>query len=98
MNQTGVKAGKEEQVWRLTGWLLGRLRGERRPQPSLTLVERIVLAPRQSLSLVEAEGRRLLVATSPEGPPTFYALDERHGGESSGRPARLSPSRARTSW
>jgi flagellar biosynthetic protein FliP len=40
-------------------------------------VERIALAPRQSLALVEAEGRRFLVATSPEGAPTFYALDER---------------------
>jgi hypothetical protein len=41
------------------------------------LVERIALAPRQSLALVEAEGRRFLVATSPEGAPAFYALDER---------------------
>jgi len=27
--------------------------------------------------LVEAEGRRFLVATSPEGAPAFFALDER---------------------
>ena len=40
-------------------------------------MERIALAPRQSLALVEAEGRRFLVATSPEGAPAFYALDER---------------------
>jgi hypothetical protein len=82
----------------LAGWLWGRLRGDSRPQPSLTLVERITLAPRQSLALVEAEGRRLLVATSPEGPPTFYALDEWRSGKGSGRPARLSPRRTRISW
>ena len=41
----------------------------------MALLERINLAPRQSLALVEADGRRLLVATSPEGAPTFYALD-----------------------
>jgi flagellar biogenesis protein FliO len=70
--------------------LLGRLRGQRRAQPRLELLERISLAPRQSLALVEAEGRRFLVATSPEGGPAFYALD----GEARGarRPA------ARVSW
>jgi flagellar biogenesis protein FliO len=61
----------------LAGWLLGRLQGRGRRQPRLALVERIALAPRQSLALVEAEGRRFLVATSPEGAPAFYALDER---------------------
>jgi flagellar biogenesis protein FliO len=59
----------------LTGWLLDRLRLAHRPRPRLALLERIALAPRQSLALVEAEGRRFLVATSPEGAPAFYALD-----------------------
>jgi flagellar biogenesis protein FliO len=61
------------------GWLLARLRDSLRrsprPRPHLALVERIPLAPRQSLALVEAEGRRLLVATSAEGCPVFYPLD-----------------------
>ena len=57
------------------GWLMARLRRQR-AEPRLTLVERITLAPRQSLALVEAEGRRLLVAISAEGGPAFYALDE----------------------
>jgi flagellar biogenesis protein FliO len=61
----------------LAGWLLGRLRSGVRRQPRLELLERIALAPRQSLALVEAEGRRFLVATSPEGAPAFFALDER---------------------
>lgn len=61
----------------LAGWLLGRIKtGGRGKQSRLELVERIALAPRQSLALVEAEGRRFLVATSPEGAPAFYALDE----------------------
>ena len=61
----------------VTGWLLSRLRtgGGGRLRPRLALVERITLAPRQSLALGEAEGRRFLVATSPEGAPAFYALD-----------------------
>jgi len=59
----------------LAGWLLDRLRGSRRPRPRLELVERIALAPRQSLALIEADGRRFLVATSPEGAPAFYPLD-----------------------
>jgi Flagellar biosynthesis protein, FliO len=59
----------------LTGWLLKRLRLQRRERPRLELLERIALAPRQSLALVEAEGRRFLVATSAESGPALYALD-----------------------
>jgi flagellar biogenesis protein FliO len=76
----------------LAGWLLGRLRASRRPQPRLALLERISLAPRQTLALVEAEGRRFLVATSAEGGPAFYALDEPARKANAGRAA------ARVSW
>ena len=72
------KSTKTTPAGGVAGWLLGRLRAAGgRQQPKLGLLERIALAPRQSLSLVEAEGRRFLVATSPEGAPAFYALDER---------------------
>lgn len=60
----------------LAGWLLDRLRRAPRPRPHLALVERIMLAPRHSLALVEAEGRRLLVVTSADGAAAFYPLDE----------------------
>lgn len=59
----------------LAGWLLGKLQKGTRRQPRLALLERISLAPKQSLSLVEAEGRKFLVATSAEGSPSFYPLD-----------------------
>jgi flagellar biogenesis protein FliO len=59
----------------LAGWLLEKLRRTPRSRPRLALLERIALAPRQSLALIEADGRRFLVATSPEGAPVFYALD-----------------------
>jgi len=72
----------------LAGWVLERLRLTRRAQPRLALLERIALAPRQSLALVEAEGRRFLVATSPEGAPAFYALDEELKTQKSGRLTR----------
>jgi hypothetical protein len=75
----------------LGAWLLGRLRGPARPRPSLALLERITLAPRQFLALVEADGRRFLVATSAEGSPTFHPLDE---GAGIHRPA----ARTRISW
>jgi len=61
----------------LAGWLLGWFKASGCARPKLELLERISLAPRQSLALVEAEGRRFLVATSPEGAPAFFALDER---------------------
>jgi hypothetical protein len=55
--------------------LLTKLRRSRSPQPRLELLERISLAPRHSLALVEAEGRRFLVATSQDAGPAFYPLD-----------------------
>jgi hypothetical protein len=59
---------------RMTGWLMARLRGPLRPKQQLSVIERITLAPRQSLTLVEAAGQRLLVATSADGTPAFYRL------------------------
>lgn len=80
----------------LAGWLLARLRAGAGPQPRLNLLERITLAPRHTLALVEAEGRRFLIAISPEGAPAFYALDERVRGRV---PLRVSASTsARVSW
>jgi flagellar biogenesis protein FliO len=51
------------------------MRGTERRRARLELLERITLAPRQSLVLVEADGRRFLVASSAEGSPSFYPLD-----------------------
>jgi flagellar biogenesis protein FliO len=82
----------------LAGWLAARLAARRRPGHRLELLERIALAPRQSLALIEAEGRRLLVATSAEGSPAFYNLEG--GGDRSARPqAGARPGRlGRISW
>jgi len=90
----------------LAAWLLARLRVTRHAPPRLAVLERIALAPRQSLALVEAEGRRFLVATSPEGTPAIYALDEsarRSAGRNGNGPelAIVPPSAqrsARVSW
>jgi len=75
MNGTGDVT---ERTGGLAGWLMAKLRSRPRAERRLALLERIALAPRQSLALVEAEGRRILVATSTEGGPAFYPLDERH--------------------
>jgi len=88
----------------LAGWLLKRLRGRKSVQPRLALLDRIALAPRQSLALVEAEGRRILVATSPEGGPAFFALDDETERIEGLRGVRLGEARAsakvsaRVSW
>lgn len=99
-NLMGKEPGKPAvEGW--AGWLLNRLTSAiatgSRPRPSLELVQRITLAPRQSLALIEADGRRLLVATSPDGAPAFYSLDEAGRGNCQSRPCatRLS---ARVSW
>jgi flagellar biogenesis protein FliO len=75
----------------LAGWLLGRIRNRARTQPRLALLERISLAPRQTLSLVEAEGQRFLIASSPEGSPAFYPLER-------SRTRTGNPARVRISW
>lgn len=75
----------------LASWLLSRIHRTAHTQSRLTLLERISLAPRQSLALVEADGQRLLVATSAEGTPLFYPLHET--GES--ERAALLPCRSR---
>jgi len=78
----GLKTGSGGLGWRaptggLTGWLLMKLRGEGRPRPQLAVLERITLAPQQSLTLIEASGQRLLVATSADGTPAFYPVGGR---------------------
>lgn len=78
----------------LAAWLVDRMRRPgRRTKPRLELLERIALGPRQSLALVEAEGVRLLVATSAEGSPAFYRLSGREGNAD-----RQTRGSARVSW
>ena len=97
MSGTSDKAAENPRG--LAARLLERLRRGPRAQPRLALVERIALGPRQSLALIEAEGRRLLVATSAEGAPAFYTLDGRRDGAA--RPMCRIPSAnsaGRVSW
>lgn len=79
----------------LAGWLLEKLRRTPHSKPRLALLERIALAPRQTLALIEADGRRFLVATSPEGGPAFYSLDASARRASEGLPAGTPPSAVR---
>lgn len=54
------------------GWRLAASQAKRPPR--LSVVERIPLAPRHQLALIEADGQRLLVALNQEGTPAFYPL------------------------
>jgi len=100
------KKGSEMKIGGWAGGLLSMLRKEPRPRPSLTLLERINIAPRQSVALIEAGGRRFLVATSVEGAPAFHQLDsgpgENRPGENGARQNGPRPvpthARARVSW
>ena len=80
------------------GWLLARWHSRQRAEPRLALLERITLAPRQSLALIEAEGRRILVATSAEGGPAFYPLDENLSRGAHAGASRALHGRPRVSW
>lgn len=70
-------------------WIARGGKAAAQTSPPLRLVERIALAPRQSLALIEADGQRLLVATCPDGSPAFYALSA---------PGGLRTKASRVSW
>ena len=72
----GNKSNPAQRIGGIAGWLLRRLRRTSGSGQRLELVERIALAPRQSLVLIEAEGRRILVVTSTDGAPAFFPLDD----------------------
>ena len=88
------------------GWIVNRIQsgapGRNRNRARLALVERIALAPRQSLVLVEAEGRKILVATSPEGAPAFFPLDgmkkANHAASADASLQQTARSQSRVSW
>jgi flagellar biogenesis protein FliO len=73
------------------GWLLGRLLGGEKQARRLEVLERIALAPRQSLALVEADGRRFLVASTADGAANFYPLDCSHDRAAEKRRQNPSP-------
>jgi flagellar biogenesis protein FliO len=64
-----------KEIGGVAGWLATRFEKRTRRQPRLAVLDRLTVAPRQSLMLVEADGQRILVATSAEGAPAFYPLD-----------------------
>ena len=86
----------------LAGWLLRfwRRTSERRA-PQLELIERISLGPRQALALIEAEGTRVLVATSADGAAAFFPLGDAVGSAHGRRSFTASPrvsDRTSRSW
>ena len=84
-------------VERFTGWIQGRLRQRQRADVGLKLIQRIQVAPKQSLALVEVEGRRLLLATGSDGAPAFFPLE--HLSPAGAGPQRASRmSDRRISW
>jgi Flagellar biosynthesis protein, FliO len=69
--------------------LLRRLSRRATKQPRLALVERINLAPRQTVALIEADGQRLLVATSTDGAASFYPLKAAWGDSGANLPRSI---------
>ncbi|MDE3201365.1 MAG: flagellar biosynthetic protein FliO [Acidobacteriota bacterium] len=77
LTTTAAKSNEGLGAWlaawlRLGGWRMARPAAKKTPR--LSIVERIPLAPRHQLALVEADGQRLLVALNQEGTPAFYPL------------------------
>ena len=94
----GTAKRRWEKLGGLAGWLLARWQGRTATKPRLALVERISLGSRQFLALVEAEDRRILVATSSEGGPVFYPIDEVRASRALARTPPPAGSRSRISW
>ena len=75
MGRGGPAVGKEGGGSRSLGaWLVERLRSRAEDASRLKVLERIRVTPRQLLLLIEAEGERLLVATSEGSATTIYPL------------------------
>jgi flagellar biosynthesis protein FliO len=72
VQQSGERLGPLHML----GWIRNLLPVRSQIAPRLQVLERITLAPRHTLALVESEGRRFLIATSPEGAPVFHSLDD----------------------
>jgi len=85
---------RQRSIGGIAGWILRRLRAGNHAPRRLELLERIALGPRQSLALVKAEGRTILVATSAEGGPAFYSL----GGSARTAGHRRTERQPRVSW
>jgi len=58
----------------LGDWLLRCWRRSTEHPARLALIERMALGPKHSLALIEADGVRLLIATSVDGTPAFFSL------------------------
>lgn len=61
----------------LAAWILHRWHTAAARPAQLHLLSRIQLAPRQTVALLEADGVRLLVATSADGAASFFPLHSR---------------------
>jgi flagellar biogenesis protein FliO len=86
------------QLGGLAGWLMKRLRAGKDAHPRLELVERITIAPRQTVALIEAEGRRLLVACTADGGPTIYPLESGADSRTRGLVTKGAQRKSRVSW
>lgn len=74
--RNGTADCRESQSQRnLWAWLVDRVRSRSEDASPLRVLQRIRITPRQLLLLVEAQGERLLVATSDGSSSTIYPLD-----------------------
>ncbi len=92
--EKNAAASGQTETWSLAVWLLGKLRRTRAREPRLALIERISLAPKHSLALVEAEGRRFLVASSADGAAAFYPIEDARPNAA----GRKRAAKARVAW
>jgi hypothetical protein len=58
----------------LATWIAQRWKDSMAHSPRLSVLARVPLGPRHSVALLEADGTRLLVATSSDGVSTFFPL------------------------
>jgi flagellar biogenesis protein FliO len=69
------RADRTTENWRgVRAWIYERIHRRAGGQARLAVVEKICFAPRQTLSLIEVDGERILVGTSQDGSPQFYPL------------------------
>lgn len=98
MKKMEAKLDIARSLSNLFGRILRQTGRKRAVERRLALIERISLTQHQTLALVEADGRRLLVATSPDGAPAFFSLEQPQIGNGSIARLKSMGTGRRVSW
>ena len=87
LSNAAIKNGPIRTIlsWRsVTATIFERLSRRATAIPKMAVLERVNVAPRQFIALIDVEGEKLLVSASQNGSPRFFRLTASRGNGRSG--------------